>query len=87
MTTMDSKLYLGLTYMGGDAKLKTQSENGNIVCYSFNGCQLTREYSAETYGAVLDLCALHTQKVLVAGINSKVVLFDDELTNINQNES
>lgn len=40
MTIMDSKLYLGLTYMGGDAKLKTQSENGNIICYSFNGCQL-----------------------------------------------
>jgi hypothetical protein len=55
---MDSRLYVGLTHMGDNALEKTQNENGNIVSYLFDGFQLTRERSVETFGAVIDLCSL-----------------------------
>lgn len=58
MTYLDSRLYVGLTHMGENDLEKTQTENGNIVSYIFDGFQLTRERSVETFGAVIDLCSL-----------------------------
>ena len=65
--------------MEENALEKTQTENGNIVSYIFDGFQLTRERSVETFGAVIDLCSLYKSKKIVAGINSKVVCFDEDL--------
>ena len=42
MTILNSNLFVGLTYMGPQASIKTQSENGNIIKFSFDGAELTR---------------------------------------------
>ena len=38
-----------------------------------------RERSVETFGAVNDLCCLPLSKKVVAGINAKVVCYDEDL--------
>ena len=88
MTFMGDCLYVGLTHVGGNAREKTQIENGNIVSYRFNGFALERERSVETFGAVIDLCCLPKQKKIVAAVNAKLICFDDDLIlKINQIES
>lgn len=61
MTMLGSDLFVGLTHMGENVQLKTQTESGNIIKYAYDGTELVSKGVAESFGAVLDLCANESQ--------------------------
>lgn len=79
---LGTDLYVGLSHMGENVQLKTQTESGNIIKYTFDGAELVSNNVAESFGAVLDLTVCRERKILFAGINSKVVCLDSDLNRL-----
>ena len=79
MCMQGANLMVGLSHMGENMQLKTQTESGNIICYNYDGAELIRKNQCESFGAVLDLCFDKSKNLIFAGINSKLVCFSNDL--------